>query len=111
MLYVLGGVWEFCDLSRIPQCVNVNLVCVIEAGHIAANTKLSFVSTVESPSSEIAVNDPFDLSIEETLRPVMRYVVRRFLSFDVTEAGLWTFGIRSGSHELAKIDVEFRMAR
>lgn len=110
LLFVLGGGWERLEVPSVPHRVSMVLVCVFEKGTVAPNTMLAISVVIEDPSGRTVNRDEFDLSTDETVHPVARTPVRRTLSFDAAEAGLWSFRVRSGNIDLADLKIEIRIA-
>jgi hypothetical protein len=111
LFYSLGGGWEFYVVRAVPQRVGINLLCVIDTGRVSENSLLAFAVVVEDPSGNVVASDTFDLTIGEALRPVMSSAVPRFVSFEVSECGVWSFKLRSGDMDLARLDLEFKTPR
>lgn len=108
LLFVLGGGAEWIKVSQIPGDVRVGLACIFEAGTIALETLLAISVVVLDPSKRTIISDDFDVAFTGAARPVRRRVVCRTISFRVTEAGLWSFSVRSRDIELASLEIEMR---
>lgn len=109
LFYVQGGGWAFCSLKEVPSPMNVPLLCVVETGQIAANTRLKFIATASDPTGNIIVKYPFEYETAEAMIPVMRGSIVANLSFTVSATGVWLFRICSGAFELARHPLEFRI--
>jgi hypothetical protein len=109
LLYVLGAGWENCTLASVPQDVRINVAVVVESGTILPSTLLALAIVVEDPAGGVATSDSFDFGVAEVMRPIMRQSFCRSVGFQVTQAGLWSFAIRSGDVNLARTLLEFRV--
>ena len=108
LLYALGAGWESCTLASMPQEVRINVAAIIDSGTILPSTLLAVAIVVEDPIGDRLVSDSFDLAVAEVMRPIMRQCFRRTIRFRVTQAGVWTFTLRSGDIELARASLDFR---
>ena len=108
---MLGGAWTKLPLKAIPSTVSILLICIVELGSITEDTLIRCDIDVTNPKGRIAASDVFDASVTGNANLIARYVAMRRLSFEATEAGVWTFKVSSGGIPLADYDIEIGLDR
>ncbi len=104
--HVLGAGWTNLPLTSIPCPVSINVVCVVELGSIAENTLLRCDIDVIDPKGRKVASDVFDVSVPNDTGLIARYTAKRLVSFEASEAGVWTIAVSSGGIPLADYDIQ-----
>jgi hypothetical protein len=108
LVALLGGGWTGVSVLNLPTLVAFPHVILFEAGGIAA-TELTATVEIAGPDGTVCGTQSFPVTIEKP-GDVVRIPRLGSVAVEVHSFGLWTVAVKSGSRELARIDILIKRA-
>jgi hypothetical protein len=109
LLNALEAGWSHCPLPTLPYRVNLNLGFVVECGDLSRDTMIRMDLRVADPNGVEAGLASVDVAVPDHQHSIRRAVCRQRMQFEVTEYGVWSILLMSGSTTFASYPIEFTM--